>query len=63
MNEKFGSKKSSKNWADMMYSHFKREGLLDDRSEYDYYDLSSAYPEAKKSDIRQLHKKLKKYRH
>lgn len=49
--------------VDRLFSSFKKEGLLQDRSEYDEEDLSKAYPHLNKKGVKLLYLKLQKWKY
>lgn len=56
------NKKMAKNNVDKIWKSWKKNGLLEDRAEYDEDDLKKAYPYLNKKDIRLLYLKLQKWR-
>ena len=53
----------SKKKVDKLFNSFKREDLLEDRSEYDKEDLQLAYPELNKKEAKLLYLKLQKWKY
>lgn len=49
--------------VDKLFNSFKKEDLLEDRSEYDEEDLQSAYPELNKNEVKLLYLKLQKWKY
>lgn len=49
--------------VDRLFSSFKKEGLLQDRSEYDEQDLKSAYPQLSDKGAKLLYLKLQKWKY
>ena len=49
--------------VDRLFSSFKKEGLLEDRSEYDEQDLKSAYPQLSDKGAKLLHLMLQKWKY
>ena len=50
----------SKKKVDRLFNSFKKEDLLEDRSEYDEEDLQSTYPQLNKKEVKLLYLKLQK---
>jgi len=50
------------NKIEKLWKYFKKEDLLEDRSEYDEEDLQKAYPQLTKDEAEKLYKKLQKWR-
>ena len=48
---------------DKEFNSFKKENLLEDRSEYDQEDLQLAYPKLNKNEVKLLYLKLQKYKY
>lgn len=46
-----------------LFNYFKKEDLLEDRSEYDQRDLQSAYPELNEKEAKLLYLKLQKWKY
>ena len=49
--------------VDRLFSSFKKEGLLQDRSEYDEQDLQQAYPQLNNKGVKLLYLKLQKWKY
>ena len=48
---------------DKEFNSFKKENLLEDRSEYDQEDLQLAYPKLNKNEVKLLYLKIQKYKY
>jgi hypothetical protein len=49
--------------VDRLFNSFKKEGLLQDRSEYDEQDLKLAYPQLNEKGVKLLYLKLQKWKY
>jgi len=49
--------------VERLFNSFKKEGLLDDRAEYDEEDLQSAYPQLNQKGVKWLYLKIQKYKY
>jgi len=49
--------------VDRLFSSFKKEGLLEDRSEYDEQDLKLAYPQLNEKGVKLLFLKLQRWKY
>ena len=46
-----------------LFNSFKKEGLLEDRVEYDEDDLKSTYPQLNDKEAKMLYLKIQKWKH
>lgn len=49
--------------VDRLFNSFKKEGLLEDRAEYDEEDLKLAYPQLNEKGVKLLYLKLQKWKY
>lgn len=49
--------------VDWLFSSFKRNDLLEDRSEYDEEDLKLAYPQLNEKGVKLLYLKIQKWKY
>lgn len=49
--------------VERLFNSFKKEDLLDDRSNYDKEDLELSYPQLNEKEIKLLYLKLQKWRY
>ncbi len=49
--------------VDRLFSSFRKEGLLEDRAEYDEEDLQLAYPQLNKKEAKLLYLKVQKWKY
>jgi len=52
----------NKKKVEKLWRYFKRNDLLEDRSEYDAQDLKSTYPDLNKAEAKYLYLKLQRWR-
>jgi hypothetical protein len=55
--------KINKKEIDRLWRMFRRQDLMDDRSEYDEADLMAAYPQLNKAEAHYLYVKLQRWRY
>ena len=60
---KIKEQKPNKSEVNKLFDSFKKEDLLEDRSEYDEEDLRVAYPNLNKTEAKMLYLKLQKWKH
>mgnify|MGYP000613087106 CR=1 FL=1 len=51
------------NKVSKLFNSFKRQKLLDDRSEYDVYDFESGYPDLTNKQAKKLYKKVQLWKY
>lgn len=49
--------------VDKLFNSFKKEDLLEDRSEYDEEDLQLSYPQLNDKEVKLLYLKLQKWKY
>ena len=54
---------ASKRKVNKLFDSFKKEDLLEDRSEYDEEDLQLSYPQLNKKEVKLLYLKIQKWKH